>query len=224
MKLHPLTPVLIPPVWTYTAGLVFTPLVTALGSARPELSAASLQSLVFVFSMTFAGWLASRQAQPAPVTQELTTRDMMHALREGRAQERALVEQRQYATEVQTAGTYKLVIGKRTYHFPPGITPEHLIALAQVVASRKAPTDRTLVPPFRRGEGETYQVFRDWMIYHAGEKPGTLADFRTGRGDWDLTTEGKYTLLQWLYRLSPTEYAGEAKKARLALSKAIKEQ
>ena len=64
------------------------------------------------------------------------------------------------------------------------------------------------------------------MIYHAGEKPGALASFASQKGDWNLTVDGRYVLLQWLYKLShsPTKQAESAKKTHIALSKAIREQ
>lgn len=226
MKYAPLVSLFAPLVWPYAAGLVAEPLAVALGSARPDLVASSLQFVTFVGSVTYAGWLASKslpvQAQP-----EMTTSQMRRALEAGRAQEREYHTQQQYAAEVAAVNSgWRMDIGTRIYKFPNGIFPEHLIALGDVLVKQGKPTDRALVPPFKRGDGETYQAFRDWMIYHAGEKPGALASFASQKGDWNLTVEGRYVLLQWLYKLShsPTEQAENAKKAHLALSKATREQ
>lgn len=226
MKLSPLTPVLIPLVWPYAAGLVAEPLAVALGSARPDLVASSWQAVTFVGAVTYAGWLASKSVpvQPQP---EMSSSQMRRALEAGRQQERELAEQKAYAAELSAASSgWRMDIGRRVYHFPNGIFPDHLITLAHVLTTDGKPTDRALVPPFERGKGNTYQVFRDWMVYDAGDKPGKLAGFASQKGDWNLTVEGRYVLLQWLDRISrsPTEGAGDAKKARLALSKATREQ
>lgn len=226
MKLSPLTPVLIPLVWPYAAGLVAEPLAVAMGSARPDLVASSLQFVTFVGSVTYAGWLASK-ALPVQAQPEMTTSQMRRALEAGRAQEREYHTQQQYAAAVAAVSSgWRMDIGTRRYNFPNGIFPEHLIALGNVLVKQGKPTDRALVPPFKRGDGETYQAFRDWMIYHAGEKPGALASYASQKGDWNLTVEGRYVLLQWLYKLShsPTESAGMAKKTHVALSKATREQ
>ena len=225
MKLSPLTPVLIPLVWPYAAGLVAEPLAVAMGSARPDLVASSLQAVTFVGAVTYSAWLASKSL-PVQVQPEMTTSQMRRALEAGRAQEREYHTQQQYAAEAAVSSGWRMDIGTRVYKFPNGIFPEHLIALGNVLVKQGKPTDRVLVPPFKRGDGETYQTFRDWMIYHAGEKPGALASYASQKGDWNLTVEGRFVLLQWLQKLrySPTEQAENAKKAHLALSKATREQ
>jgi len=162
----------------------------------------------------------------APVEpHEMSTSEMLAALREGRAQERELAEAtREYASQISN-GSQAVKIGKRKYHFPAGINVEHLLALGYVVSSGKPPTDRALVPPFVRGDGETYQTFRDWVIYHASEKPGELAQFRTKRGDWDFTPLGTVMLYQWLKSYhSPTNTPPEVKKMLISLSKAMRER
>lgn len=226
--LTPFATVLIPPVWTWGAGLFAEPLAHALRATNPELSGAALQGVVFTGAAMWAGVLLSKQYAPEPTpAREMTTGEMRRALEAGRQQEREYAELQQYAADVQAKSSgFRMNVGSRLYHFPNGIFPDHLIALADVLVMQGKPTDRALVPPFERGSGNTYQVFRDWMIYHAGDKPGKLASYASQKGDWNLTIDGRYVLLQWLDRLShsPTEQAGNAKKARLALSKATREQ
>ncbi len=166
----------------------------------------------------------------APVEpHEMSTSEMLAALREGRAQERELAEAtREYASQVQIAstGSMKLVLGHnaRAFHFPAGVGVEQLLALAECVGNGNHPTDRALVPPFKRGDGESYQLMRDWMLYgSAHHKAGELALPRTGRGDWTLTDKGVETLFMWISHLSPIEGGTRAKKARLLLSNTIKQ-
>ena len=171
------------------------------------------------------------RGEVAPIEpHEMSTSEMLAALREGREQERELAEAtREYAKTVPTAstGSLKIVLGhnSRAFHFPAGVGVEQLLALAECVGNGNHPTDRALVPPFKRGEGESYQLMRDWMLYgSAHHKAGELALPRTGRGDWTLTDKGMQTLLQWLTSLSPIEGGARAKKARLLLSDTIKKQ
>lgn len=223
MKLHPLTPLLAPPLWAYSAGFAFGSLAAALGSEHPEVVTTSFRVAGFMLSFPILGvWMGKDEAVVNPT--EYTSSDMRRALQEGREQERQLAEQTKYASELRT-GSQKVNVGKRAYHFPAKINVDHLLALGEVVGQGLPPTDRALVPPFVRGNGETYQVFRDWMVYHAGEKPGDLAQFRTKRGDWDLTPLGTVMLYQWLRSFySPTDTPPEVKKTLMSLSKAFRER
>ena len=222
-KLHPLTPLLAPPLWAYSAGFVFGSLASVLGSEHPDLVTASFRAVGFTLAFPVIGLLTHLSREEA-VSQAPSAMDLRQALREGRAEERELAEQMKYAAQVN-AGSQKVKIGKRSYNFPAGIGVEHLLALADVVGRGEPPTDRALVPPFKRGEGETYQTFRDWVVYHAGEKPGDLAQFRSRKMDWDFTPLGTVMLHEWLMSFySPTNTPPDVKKTLNSLSKAKRER
>jgi hypothetical protein len=215
---------LLPVAWTYAAWLAFDPLAAALPTAHPAIVSGSLQALTFALACTAAAALEAYSIRLNAPAREITRRDLMEALQQGRAQERQLAEQaRSFAATTTAQGAYKVMVGKRAYHFPAGITPEHLLALAEVIGRGEPPTDRALVPPFTRGDGGTYQVFRDWAIYHAGTVPGELAQFRTRRSDWDFTPLGTMMLYQWCKRMHPpTQTTPEVKKTLISLNKAMR--
>lgn len=230
MRIHPLLPLFLPFVWTYTGGLFLRPLTVALGSVNPDLSASAWQAVLFIGSATFSGWAIGQAVKGEPTQVEYTSSDLRRALLEGREQEREASEKaHQYALTVSVTppGNLKIVLGHnaRAFHFPAGVGVDQLLALAECVGNGNHPTDRALVPPFERGTGKSFELMRDWMLYGSSHhKPGELAVKRSERNDWTLTDTGLQVLLMWLSALSPIQHGVRVKKARVTLSNTIREQ
>lgn len=146
MKFSPFPIVILPPLWAWSSGFFLTPLATALGSSNPALAASAWQAVVFVTSATIAVQILSKaagQTEPTPA-REMTSRELGAALRAGREQERALaMREPDHKYEFTTLpGQYALGVanGKRTqvFHFPAGITLDHITALFLSLASSLA--------------------------------------------------------------------------------------
>lgn len=229
-KLSPFALVIMPPVWTWSAGLFLSPLATALGSAYPDLVSSAVQCLVFTTSAILSGWVMGQAArgEVAPEeTHEMSTSEMLAALREGREQERAEAKREpDYKYEFTTRpGQFALGLanGKHTqvFRFPAGITMEHLTAFGDVIARGEPPRYRKLKETFDHTQWAT---LRDWLMVAEINKFAVMAEYTDGRDGWDVTPIGRKLAIMWRCSSSPTPLLSSAKKCMIERNKTILER
>jgi len=206
---------IIPPLWTYTAGLVLTPLVTALGSANPALAASALQTVVFVGSVTFAGYVMSKAAGSQQPVQDLTRRDWQAAREKVTQEEREAYQYQALARPGNLA--LGVANGKRTqvFHFPAGITLDHLTAFGDLIASGQPPRYRNLKATF---DHALWSEFRDWLMIAEVNKFAVMAEYTGGRDEWDCTRAGRQAAIIWRNH-SPIPLMSKDVKCRITLER-----
>lgn len=220
MRLSPFALIALPPAWTWASSLFLTPLTTALGSDNPALSASAWQAVVFVTSATLAGYVLGKAASEV-ITEsprELSTSEMLAALREGREQERKEAEREpdhKYETTIKP-GKFALGVanGKRTqvFHFPAGITYDHLVSFGDVIARGEPPRYRKLKETFDHTQWST---LRDWLMIAEINKFAIMAEYTGGRDEWDVTPIGRKLAIMWRCQVSPTPLLSITKKCMI---------
>ena len=144
--------------------------------------------------ITFAQW----------ITGGVICASLIQWARQAWAQRKAQAEPlAQYAQEVPLAASQHLPIAiglqngprsVRTFYFPRGITYAHLILFGEVVAQGKKPTSRTLKPVFTHAD---FEAMRDYLMVPQYNRVGVLAEYLSGREDWDVTPLGRQLAVQW---------------------------
>lgn len=115
----------------------------------------------------------------------------------------ARLPQVQYAQELPTAMHQPLPVAiglqngrrsVRTFYFPRGITYDHLTLFGEVVAQGKKPTSRALKSVFTHAD---FEAWRDYLMVPNYNRVGVLAEYLSGREDWDVTPLGRQLAIQW---------------------------
>ena len=118
----------------------------------------------------------------------------------------------EYAAEVQVsqptppARPLPLAIGlqagrtTRVFHLPSELTRAHVLKLGDVVVAGKKPTSRALKPVY---DHAAYEVLRNYLMVPQYNKVGQLAEYVSGREDWDVTPLGRQVVIQWRAHEAP---------------------
>ena len=217
MKIHALTPLLAPPIWGYSAGFAFGSLAAVLGSEHPDLVTAAFRAVGFMLSFPLVGLLASLDQPTAP---DWERRDWQAA------RERVVTEEREATEYQQVLRPGNLALGcangqsrTQVFHFPAGITLDHLTAFGSLIASGKPPVYRNLKTTF---DHALWSDFRDWLMVAEYNKFGILAEYKDGRDAWDVNGLGRRLAIIWLCKTSPTDITSKAIKCGITRNKTIK--
>lgn len=142
-------------------------------------------------------------------------RQVWHARRETHtyAQDIALSAPTPYAAPLPIS--LGLQNGKRqvkTFYFPRGITHAHLVKLGDVVAAGKKPTSRALKPVY---DHAAYEAMRNYLMIPQYNHIGVLAEYLSGREDWDVTPLGRQIVIQWRAHTTPPPLLSRHVKVRV---------
>lgn len=88
----------------------------------------------------------------------------------------------------------------KVFYLPSELTRAHVLKLGDVVAAGEKPTSRALKSVY---DHAAYEVLRNYLMVPQYNRVGVLAQYVSGREDWDVTPLGRQVVIQWRAHVAP---------------------